>query len=107
MHTLRRFVNRVARDECGQDMVEYALILALVSIAAVGAVTVAGESIGSYWSKLSAKLAPASTFSDSPHVPGAPLLQTENRMSSDLPLEISSLRVALMVAVWGYQSSLT
>ena len=57
MHTLRRFVNRVARDECGQDMVEYALILALVSIAAVGAVTVAGESIGSYWSKLSAKLA--------------------------------------------------
>src|SRR6478735_1442563 len=89
MHTLRRFVNRVARDECGQDMVEYALILALVSIAAVGAVTVAGESIGSYWS----------TLSDS--TLGAPLLQTENRMSSDLPLEISSLRVALMVAVLG------
>ena len=38
MQAFVAFLNRLVREEEGQDMVEYALILGLVSIVAVGAV---------------------------------------------------------------------
>lgn len=49
MDALVRLFARIARDEEGQDMVEYALILGLISIVAVVAVTATGVAVGSIW----------------------------------------------------------
>jgi len=44
-HTMRRLVSRTAIEDAGQSMVEYALILAIVSIAAVGALALLGPQV--------------------------------------------------------------
>ena len=44
---------QLLRDEDGQDMVEYALILGLISIIAVAAVTLTGGSISRIWDDVS------------------------------------------------------
>jgi len=44
------------RDESGQAMVEYALILALVSVAAVGILSPLGTSVSSIFSEINADL---------------------------------------------------
>ena len=44
-----KFINRlraVVREESGQDLLEYALLVALIALVAVGAVTAAGTSVG-------------------------------------------------------------
>ena len=45
MELVKNLFVRIAREEEGQDMVEYALILGLISIIAVAAVTATGTSI--------------------------------------------------------------
>ncbi len=45
MNTLRNFV----RDERGQDLVEYTLLLAFVALASAGIFIAAGESIRQIW----------------------------------------------------------
>ncbi|MBM3140714.1 MAG: Flp family type IVb pilin [Chloroflexi bacterium] len=42
---MRRLVSRTAIEDAGQSMVEYALILAIVSIAAVGALALLGPQV--------------------------------------------------------------
>jgi Flp pilus assembly pilin Flp len=49
MEALVRLITRLAREEDGQDMVEYALILGLISIVAVVAVTATGVAVGDIW----------------------------------------------------------
>jgi len=49
MSTLFNFVKSFVREEEGQDMVEYALILGLVSIVAVLAVTATGTAVNDIW----------------------------------------------------------
>ena len=56
MRVLDRLIRCVVRDEHGQDMVEYALIMALVSVIAVGAVTLAGTSILGLWDTISSSI---------------------------------------------------
>ena len=46
-------------DESGQAMVEYALILALVSVAAITILTTLGGSVSSIFSKINADLGTA------------------------------------------------
>lgn len=46
-------------DESGQAMVEYALILALVSVAAITILTTLGGSVSSIFSKINADLGSA------------------------------------------------
>jgi pilus assembly protein Flp/PilA len=48
--------NRIVREEEGQDVVEYALVVGLVSIAAIVAMQVAGTSIDGMWRRLAARL---------------------------------------------------
>ena len=57
MKRLVMFSRRVMHEDRGQDMVEYVLIFALVSIIAVVAVTTAGVSINNFWIAISAKIA--------------------------------------------------
>ena len=42
MSMLLNFVNSVVRDEEGQDLLEYALLVALIALVAIGAVGLAG-----------------------------------------------------------------
>jgi pilus assembly protein Flp/PilA len=48
MKTLRSFVRR---DE-GQDLLEYALLVALIALVAVGAITLAGENVNTIFTKI-------------------------------------------------------
>ncbi len=46
---------RHLRSDCGQDLIEYAMLAGLISIVAIGAVSSVGGSIGSIlWDPLSA-----------------------------------------------------
>ena len=53
---LRSFV----RNEEAQDLLEYALLVALIAIVAIGAVTAAGGSVKSIFNTIATDLAPAS-----------------------------------------------
>ena len=52
---LRAFV----RDEEGQDLIEYALLVALISLVAVVAITNAGTAVNNIFTSIAAKLASA------------------------------------------------
>jgi pilus assembly protein Flp/PilA len=52
---LRSFV----RDEEGQDLIEYALLVGLVSLVAVGALTLTGKSVNDIFTAIQVKLAGA------------------------------------------------
>ena len=45
-----QFVNSLRRKDEGQDLLEYALLVALIAIVAVGAVTAAGGSVNAVFS---------------------------------------------------------
>jgi pilus assembly protein Flp/PilA len=45
-----QFVNSLRRNDEGQDLLEYALLVALIAIICVGAVTAAGQSVNAVFS---------------------------------------------------------
>jgi pilus assembly protein Flp/PilA len=46
----------IVRDESGQDLVEYALLVALIALFCVGAVTLAGQQVSAAFSSVAAAL---------------------------------------------------
>lgn len=52
-----RFLERVWSDEKGEDMTEYALILGLIAIAAIGAMATLGGYFSDWFAALGAKIA--------------------------------------------------
>ena len=50
------FIRRFVRDEEGQDLIEYALLVALIAIAAVVAVTNAGTAVSDVFGNIATKL---------------------------------------------------
>ena len=57
------FITRLrafARDEEAQDLIEYALLVGLISLVAVAAITAAGTSVNDIFVNIGAKLASAS-----------------------------------------------
>ena len=53
---LRAFV----REEKGQDLLEYALLIALIALVAVGAITTAGTNVSTVFTNIANKIVPAS-----------------------------------------------
>ncbi len=53
------FFNRIARDEDGQDMVEYALLIGLISVVAVAALLTAGQAVRDLWAAVTTALGTA------------------------------------------------
>jgi pilus assembly protein Flp/PilA len=53
------FLNRVVREEEGQDMVEYALLVGLISVAAIAALITARSAINALWKAVTDALATA------------------------------------------------
>jgi len=54
-----KFINRlraVVREESGQDLLEYALLVALIALVAVGAVTAAGGSVQTVFNNIAAAI---------------------------------------------------
>jgi Flp pilus assembly pilin Flp len=59
MDAVATFVTRVVREEEGQDMVEYALLVGLISVAAIAALILARDAIITLWNAVTAALATA------------------------------------------------
>lgn len=49
----RSFLREFLKQEDGQDMVEYSLLLAFIALAALGILTSAGSSVLTLWNDLS------------------------------------------------------
>ena len=49
---LVNFVKSFARNEEGQDLLEYALLVALIALVAVGAVTLAGTNVSTIFTRI-------------------------------------------------------
>jgi pilus assembly protein Flp/PilA len=60
MQAFIAFMHRLVREDEGQDMVEYALILGLISIIAVASVRLTGTSIKAIWDNVAAEVSAAS-----------------------------------------------
>jgi pilus assembly protein Flp/PilA len=53
---LAQLLNRFRSEEDGQDLLEYALLVALIAIVAVAAVTAAGLKVDSIFTTITSKL---------------------------------------------------
>ena len=58
---LKKYVNAFVRDEEGQDLIEYALLVALISLVCVVALTDAGDQVNLIFEQIAAKLTDAAT----------------------------------------------
>ena len=59
MSMLLNYVTSVVRDDEGQDLLEYALLVALIALVAIGAVGLAGQSVSTIFGSIAGKLAAA------------------------------------------------
>ena len=62
---IRTFI-RFAKDEDGATAIEYGLIAALVSVAAIGALTAMGDSLVTIFDTVSSELGTAATSAQTP-----------------------------------------
>ena len=58
MHVVTR-LRSLLRDEEGQDLIEYALLVGLISLVAVAAITLAGSAVNDIFTNIAGKLAAA------------------------------------------------
>jgi len=58
---IKRAFNSLWQEESGQDMVEYALLLAFVALAAVSVLGSVKTSISTIWTKVSSSLSTAAS----------------------------------------------
>jgi pilus assembly protein Flp/PilA len=59
MKNYRAILKQLLQDESGQDLIEYALVAALIGLAAVTAVGSVGNEIGNVFNSLNTKLSSA------------------------------------------------
>ena len=55
------FVNSFLKEEDGQDLVEYSLLLAFIGLAATAVLTTVKTNINALWTKVNTKLTTANT----------------------------------------------
>ncbi|HTT65564.1 MAG TPA: Flp family type IVb pilin [Bryobacteraceae bacterium] len=56
---MKTFFARLWRDEQGQDLIEYTLMLAFVALASAALFSTAGSSVSTIWSKTNSQLSTA------------------------------------------------
>ncbi len=49
MSTMKQLVERIVREESGQDMVEYALVLGVIAVAGLTALIALGPKVADLW----------------------------------------------------------
>jgi pilus assembly protein Flp/PilA len=57
--TMVNYIKSFARNEEGQDLLEYALLVALIALIAIGAVGLAGGAVNTIFSNIAAALTAA------------------------------------------------
>ena len=63
MSQLVAFVQSFRRNEEGQDLLEYALLVALIALIAIGAVGMAGDSVNTIFTNIATELNSAASGS--------------------------------------------
>jgi pilus assembly protein Flp/PilA len=53
---LTNFLSMLKKNDEGQDLLEYALLVALIAIVAVGAVTTAGQTVAAIFADIAAQI---------------------------------------------------
>jgi Flp pilus assembly pilin Flp len=53
---LNHFLTMLKKNEDGQDLLEYALLVALIAIVAVGAVTTAGQTVADIFNDIAGQI---------------------------------------------------
>ena len=53
---MSKLIRRFVREDQGQDLVEYALLLALIALVVVGGITTFGGALNTFYSSLSARI---------------------------------------------------
>ena len=53
---MTNFLTMLKRNDDGQDLLEYALLVALIAIVAVGAVTTAGQTVATIFGNIAAAI---------------------------------------------------
>ena len=53
------YIKSFAREEDGQDLLEYALLVALIALVAIGAVGLAGNSVSTIFTNIAGQLSTA------------------------------------------------
>lgn len=59
-------IKRLIKEEEGQGLVEYALIVGLIALVAVVSITAAGASVKDIWAEIKTKLAGAEAIVEAP-----------------------------------------
>lgn len=62
MRALRRFLDRLAADESGATMVEYTILVGLISVVAVGIIILIYPSIQTIWTKVNTSMSNAAAI---------------------------------------------
>jgi pilus assembly protein Flp/PilA len=53
---MKTLFNRLVREESGQDLIEYGLLVGIITVAAITAITAIGPKVGSYFTTLNTNL---------------------------------------------------
>ena len=53
---MRKLLKRFVREERGQDVIEYALIAAAISVVAIPTVPAIGTAVGAWWTNISGRV---------------------------------------------------
>ena len=53
---MKALINKFVREESGQDLIEYGLLIGIITVAAITAITAIGPKVGSYYSNLNTNL---------------------------------------------------
>jgi pilus assembly protein Flp/PilA len=56
---MRDFFTSLLRDDAGQDLAEYALLIALIALVVIGAVTALGSNVSSVFNNIAGRLSGA------------------------------------------------
>lgn len=55
-NVVKQFVNRIVRDEQGQDLIEYGLLIGIITVGCVVSIQAIGPKVALYFSGLNALL---------------------------------------------------
>jgi pilus assembly protein Flp/PilA len=55
-HSMKAMVARFLREESGQDLIEYGLLIGIITVACIASIQAIGPKVAGYYSSLNAKL---------------------------------------------------
>jgi pilus assembly protein Flp/PilA len=53
---MKKMLSRLVREDAGQDLIEYGLLVGIITVGAITAITAIGPKVAAYFTNLNAKL---------------------------------------------------